>query len=946
MIVSKPSRLRIALLCALNTSCALALLTLTASANTAEPSGCFAPLPASQNDVQRRNALPAVQNLCIRDVHEGRAAVLLPAADAARERWGFLDNQGQLVIKPVFEDVGDYHYGVAAAKQQGKWGFIDTTGNWLIQPGFDAVQPFTESGLAVVTVAGKSQIIDRKGAQVGKALDDLVDEAILSDGLPARLQLSFNSVLLSPDGVRHVATDKMEVAEPFGTQGLFIAFDASKGYGIVDENLGWRIAPQYAAITLDPRNPAVALAKNSDRITLIRADGVQDEQKYLSVSEETGAFWLAKTADGVKLLDNSAVVIATFSDSDAAALRVSGDYVLNPTPKENLIVFVPGRKQPLTLPAASEPWGQTTGEFLVTTRGEQKKVNAIIAPSGGMIGGAQNVGWLAQISSAEVINHRLWLCNDQGDVVNVVDSTGKALLNPKTISALENSRIEPLNAGDDHVTAQSPLALIRPEAGTSKTGAGFLKPDGSLQMDNKWQDIESADSSEDIGQFIVRTADGTGVIDAQGKVVIPLTEDNISPFVKGYALDYLDGKLTALDHAGKHYNLPDVFDLESVGNGWFRYHETAAEGALWGIYDAINQKMVIQPSYQDVGDYANNQVAVQTPKGLWGILDGQGKTMVEAKYAKVKRINSALWLLTQPATDDQPESRVIAEIIGNDTKTRIAPTAGLAVNQFSDGRILATSAAGQSWLLDAKGNIQLHEQQTRISALGDWVKLSRQPQEGYLSAQGDWQIQPAIDTRGSAFAQGHALRSTTAGFELIDDKGARVAAMPEGTWNLPLGSTWSVSYDPQNNEVATRYVDNTGKLVLTVAGFASRMVDGHAVLTRADGTKTWIDGQGKAADAVSYADLGLPHDGLAFAKTDTTYGFVDAQGNYVIAPVYSAVSPFDGGVAIVSTPAMSMMIDTTGKPLARLNKECGISVLYGAGSSRQWPQKMPDNCKP
>ena len=946
MIVSKPSRLRTALICALNTSGALALLTLTASANAAEFSGCFTPLPASQNDAQLRNALPVVQNLCIRDVREGRAAVLLPAADATSERWGFLDNQGQLVIKPVFDDVGDYHYGVAAAKQQGKWGFIDTTGNWLIQPGFDAVQPFTESGLAVVTVAGKSQIIDRKGVQVGKALDDLVDEAILSNGLPARLQLSFNSVLLSPDGVRHVATDKMEVAEPFGSQGLFIAFDASKGFGIVDENLTWRVAPQYIAMTLDPRNPAVALAKNSDGITLIRADGVQDEHKYLSVSEETGAFWLAKTADGVKLLDNSAVVIATFSDSDAAALRVSGDYVLNPTAKDNLTVFVPGRKQPLTLPVASEPWGQTTGEFLVTTRGEQKKVNAIISPSGGMIGGAQNVGWLAQISSAEVISHSLWLRNDRGDVVNVVDATGKALLNQKTISALENSQIEPLNAGDENVTAQSPLALIRPEAGTSKTGAGFLKPDGSLQIDNKWQDIESADSSADIGQFIVRTADGTGVIDAQGKVIIPLTEDNISPFVQGYALDYLDGKLTALDHAGKHYNLPDVFDLESVGNGWFRYHETAAEGALWGVYDAINQKMVVQPTYLSVGDYASNQVAVQTPNALWGILDGQGKTVVDAKYANVRRINSALWLLTQPATDGQPESGVIAEIIGNDTKTRIAPTAGLAVNQFSDGRILATSAAGQSWLLDAKGNIELHEQQTRISALGDWVKLSRQPQEGYLSAQGDWQIQPAIDIQGSRFVQGRALRSTAAGSELIDDKGAHLASMPEGKWDIPTGSTWSVSYDPQNSEAATRYVDNTGKLVLTVAGFASRMVDGHAVLTRADGSKTWIDGQGKPADAISYADLGLPQDGLAFAKADNAYGFVDMQGNYVIAPVYSAVSPFDGGVAVVSTPAMSMMIDKTGKPLARVDKECGISVLYGAGSARQWPQKMPDNCKP
>ena len=64
-----------------------------------------APLPASRADIQLRAALPLVQNLCIRDVREGRAAVLLSAADATDERWGFLDNQGQLVIKPVFESI-------------------------------------------------------------------------------------------------------------------------------------------------------------------------------------------------------------------------------------------------------------------------------------------------------------------------------------------------------------------------------------------------------------------------------------------------------------------------------------------------------------------------------------------------------------------------------------------------------------------------------------------------------------------------------------------------------------------------------------------------------------------------------------------------------------------------------------------------------------------------
>lgn len=944
MIVSKPSRLHRALFGAFHTTSALALLTLTIPAMAAESDSCFAPLPSAQAEMQARNAQPLVQNLCLRDVHEGRAAVRLPSENASGDRWGFLDNKGQLVIKPVFDDVGDYHYGTAAAKQQGKWGFIDTTGNWLIQPTYDSVQPFTQSGLAVVTLAGKPQLIDRKGAQAGKAFDELVDEATLTDGVPARLQLSYKSVLLSPDGVRHVATDKMEIVEPFGASGLFIAFDANKGYGIADENLAWRVEPQYSALTLDPRNPAVALAKNADGITLIRADGVQDEQKYLTVSEETGAFWLAKTAAGIKLLDNSAAVIATFSEAGASALQVSGDYVLNPSGKEALTVFVPERKQPLTVPAASQPLGQNTGEFLVLTKGEQKKVNTIVAPSGGMIGGAQNVGWLAQIASAEVIDHRLWLRDEQGDVLNVVDASGKALLNQKSLSALGDSRIEPLNAGSEPAGAQSPLALIRPDNDSGKAGAGFLRSDGSLQIETKWLDIQPADSSQNVGQFIVRTAGGTGVVDVQGKTLIPLTEDNISPFVNGYALDYLDGKLTAMDHAGKHYGLPDVFELESVGNGWFRYHETAAEGALWGIFDANSQKTISQPAYKSVGNFANNQAEVQMPDGLWGIVDAQGKVLVQPKYAEVKRINAALWLLTQPAVADQPESSTIAEIIGNDTQTRISPVAGLSVTQFSDGRILATSAAGQSWLLDAKGNVQLHEQQTHISALGDWVKLSRQPQQGYLTAQGEWQIQPVPVSEGSAFGQGRALRSTPAGAELIDDKGARIAAMPEGKWVLPTGSAWSVSYDPQDDEPATRYVDSTGKLVLTVQGFASRMTDGHAVLTRADGRKTWIDAQGKPTDGASFTDLGLPVDGLAFARIDQGYGFVDAQGNFAIPPVFSAVSPFDSGVAVVSTPVMSMMIDKTGKPLARIDKECGISVLYGAGSTRQWPPVMPENC--
>lgn len=947
---------------ALRSGSAIALLTLAQPVLAVQNVTCFAPMQQHEANELAIMALPIVQNHCIRDVHEGRAAVLLPDAslpvddvaalkNLSGHRWGFLDAQGQLIIKPVFEQVSDFHFGMAAARKNGKWGYIDPAGNWIIQPAFDEVQNFTQSGLAIVTQNGKVKIIDRKGVQAGETLDDLVDSALLSDGEPARLRLDFKTVLLSPDGARHVANDKMEILQQFGNGGLFIARDADKGYGIADQNLTWRVTPQFKNIVLDENNGQLALASSDDGITFIRTDGSLDSQKYESAKAVTPQFWLAKSADGLKLLDNNSTVIASFNAEIANSLMYQGNYVLDKESKEQISVYVPGRKQPLSLPAGSHPMKLDTDGFLLTTRGEQQKINAIIAPSGGMIGGSQAVGWLSQVTIAEEIDGRLWLRNPQGITVNIVDQNGKALLTQKSVATLEGYRIEPIKSVTEATSASSPVALIRSNDPSAKPGAGFIRADGSLQLDNRWLDIQPAADGDKPdsavkNQYIVKTAQGTGVVDEQGKILIPLAEENISPFVQGYALDYQSGKLTAIDTSGKHYNLPDAFEFESLGNGWFRYRETAAEGALWGIYDVVAQKAISQPVYQSVGQYSGAQADVQLPNNLWGIIDEKGKTLVEAKYAHVKRINAALWLLTEPAGEDTPASSVLAEVVGMDAKPRIATTAGLHVTQFDDGRILATSAAGQSWLLDAQGIIQLHEQQTKISAVGDWIKLSRQPQEGYLSAQGTWQIAPVIAVHSSAFAKDRALRANEQGTELIDAKGERVAAMPDGKWYLPLASDLSISYDPQDDIATTRYVNGTGKQVFSVPGKGSQMVNGRAVLTRDDSTKVWIDAQGNIVPDVSYADLGLLSDGLAFAEVDNRYGFINAQGSFVIPPVFDAVSPFDTNVSVVSTDTSSMMIDTTGKPLARVDNECGIQVLYGAGSTRQWPQKMPDSCAP
>lgn len=65
-------------------------------------------------------------------------------------KWGFIDNQGQLVLEAEFEDAKSFQNGYAPIKKNGKWGYIDMNGNIVIRPVFQQAQSISSKGVSYV----------------------------------------------------------------------------------------------------------------------------------------------------------------------------------------------------------------------------------------------------------------------------------------------------------------------------------------------------------------------------------------------------------------------------------------------------------------------------------------------------------------------------------------------------------------------------------------------------------------------------------------------------------------------------------------------------------------------------------------------------------------------------------------------------------------------------
>ena len=106
----------------------------------------------------------------------------LLAVTSDGKKWGYINEKGEYVIEPQFDEAKCFwDNGLAWVQLGGKWGCIDEKGRFVVEPRFDEAWNFSDNGLAWVQLGGKWGCIDEKGRYVVEPrFDDMhfVDQAV------------------------------------------------------------------------------------------------------------------------------------------------------------------------------------------------------------------------------------------------------------------------------------------------------------------------------------------------------------------------------------------------------------------------------------------------------------------------------------------------------------------------------------------------------------------------------------------------------------------------------------------------------------------------------------------------------------------------------------------------------------------------------------------------
>jgi hypothetical protein len=680
---------------------------------------------------------------------EGLMALRVPVPGDSNGLWGFVDQQGRMVIAPVYESVMAFSQGLAAARKDNQWGFIDTQGRWRIQPQYDDVTAFDAQGVAWAVRQGDLLRLGPQGEAVRWLPDagefDLDHGRMREQGgmrlrvvpPPEAWRLDTGAVVRWPTAVKEIG----RVAG--GAWPLRVKLPSGRvWWGIWSLQEGrWLASPQVLRSESEPlfHGEQVAVQRGGQWLFVNWQGQALSPARYREVEMDLPGLWVVSPEDSTWewLAPDLSVLNRIEGRLTSPPHQRWGDAMVYDLGEELLLCFPGGRVQRLDLSQHTE----LVHDDWIWLSGEEEALPDLIGPDG--------QSRLSEAERRQLKGHRVQILWEE----------------EASAGSLDQSRASRPRGAI--------LAVLHPT--DANAAPGVITADLKVVTHADWAMVMPGQTPTD--PVVVQRIDGRfGTIDGQGQWVIPPEWLGLEPFHHGltwgrHPTHEGGSRPVLIGTDGARLPLPDdVFTSCSGWVGrWLRCVEPVepVEGPRGvSFLDPLTQHRLQAAEVDELSPWRAGWLLARQDQ-TWGLLDERGAWRLPPLARSPDAIE---WLDDEVVRlvgreQDQPTHQLWHLPTGRALTAQ--PRAGRSWRLAPDRYLVAGAEAGLE-LLDAAGRVVLHSPwwDTEPQVQGGVAWLTHGQQFAHLHPDGSLLPEP-IHLRGEgaprsyadeAAAQARALR--------------------------------------------------------------------------------------------------------------------------------------------------------------------------------------------
>jgi hypothetical protein len=565
-----------------------------------------------------------------------------PASETETGKIGAINRNEEWVIQPVFDAIEPFSEGFAAAKKDNQYGYIDTNGKWIfnqvvsinenyfltsdfrpftnglaiVKVGqesysfltpqgkiafdqkFKTATPFNADGYAIVATEQGPAVIDKKGNFVVKPGLDVVS---VEKGIVIFRNKDLSYGAMSIDSQKEIAPASYDEITLAGN--LVRLKNKGATYGFINSTGEFSVLPQYDMAW--PFAKGKAIVERNGKYTYVDKGG----KTIGEVPEEYQPYYYRPTTTMYAMMDNGKF---GFSIPDKDGLELPAEYDFA-TDFEAAVARVN-----IGAVLNEEEWQYNGGKWgLIDSKGK-----AVVPVTYELI--LPFVNDIALFNIGVEASYSLCEGGDCGDPVYYSCKGGKwGLINKSGEVILEPAFNTIVPFGKNYLVAREDSTF------TLVASNGSALYDGQLSLNLV---AESEGEIPSIGEavFVKAFENGkAGVIDSQGKWILPPSFDDVlpepagqaSPFYEGLIRIQREGQWGMADLSGEIVIPTEYDEIWKFSSGL----AAVRKGDRWGYINKQNQ-IVIEPAYHAVRDFQGGVAIVQPEEESdEGVIDMNGK---------------------------------------------------------------------------------------------------------------------------------------------------------------------------------------------------------------------------------------------------------------------------------------------------------------------------------